>query len=138
MKKTFQLRLSIFPLLTRDPNLFEEDQREIVSSLPHLIHPHHNEMMQAIPNWLEVKQALFSLLADKGLGPDGFPTFFFSVYWEVVKQDVVKAVQEFFRARNLLKELNSTFLVLIPKTPGVDTMTNSCPLVFVIHSTRSS
>ena len=36
--------------------------------------------------------------------------------------DVVKVVHEFFGARNLLKELNSTFLVLIPKTPRVDSM----------------
>lgn len=30
-------------------------------------------------------------------------------------EDVVKVVQEFFGAKNLLKELNSKFLVLIPK-----------------------
>ena len=40
----------------------------------------------------------------------------------MVKRDVVKAVQEFFGARSLLKELNATFLVLIPKTPGVDSL----------------
>ena len=36
--------------------------------------------------------------------------------------DVIEAVQEFFGANNLLKELNSTFLVLIPKVPGADSM----------------
>ena len=87
-----------------------------------MIQPHHNAFLWAIPNILEVKQALFSLRANKAPGLDGFSTFFFQVYWEVVKMNVVKAVHELFGARNILKELNSTFLVLIPKNPGVDSM----------------
>ena len=92
-----------------------EDHNEIVSSIPQLIQPRHNKMLWEIPNAQEVQQALFSLLADKALGLDGFPMFFFQVYWEVVMMDVVKVVQEFFGAKNLLKELNSTFIVLILK-----------------------
>ena len=42
--------------------------------------------------------------------------------------DVSKAVQEFFGARNLLKELNATFLVLIPKILGVDSMDKFRPI----------
>lgn len=115
-------------LLSRDPHLSEEDQRNIVSSIPQLIQTPHNVMMQAIPNMLEVKQALFSLPIDKAQGPDGFPTFFFQVYWEMVKQDVVKAMKEFFGAQNLLKEINSTFLVHIPKTYGVDSLDQFKPI----------
>ena len=37
---------------------------------------------------------------------------------KVVKGDVVKAIQEFFGAKNILKELNATFLVLIPNLLG--------------------
>ena len=40
----------------------------------------------------------------------------------MVKGDVVKAMQEFFGAKSLLKELNATLLVLISKTPGVDSL----------------
>ena len=40
----------------------------------------------------------------------------------MVKGDVVKVVQEFFGARSLLKELNATFLVLIPKTSRADSL----------------
>lgn len=59
---------------------------------------------------------------DKAPGPNGFPTLFFQVFWDIVNQDLVMAIQEFFGARNLLKESNATFLVLIPKTPGADSM----------------
>lgn len=34
-------------------------------------------------------------------------------------EDVIKAIQEFFGAKSLLKEINSTFLVLIPKVPSI-------------------
>ena len=49
-------------------------------------------MLSAITKAEEVREALFSLPADKSPGPDGFPTFFFQLYWQVVKDDVVKAV----------------------------------------------
>ena len=50
------------------------------------------------------------------------------MYWPVIMKDVVKAVQEFFGARSILKEINSTFLVLIPKVPGVDTLDKFKPM----------
>ena len=65
---------------------------------------------------------MFQMNQDKSSISYGFPTIFFQVYLEVVKVDIVKEVQEFFEAKMLLKELNSTFLVLIPKTPGANTM----------------
>lgn len=43
-------------------------------------------------------------------------------------EDVVKVVQEFFRARSILKEINSTFLVLIPKSLGADSLDKSRPI----------
>ncbi len=68
------------------------------------------------------------MLVDKAPGPDGFPTFFFQKYWEIIKDDIVKAIQEFFGEKNLLKEINATFLVLIPKVPGLDSFDNFRPI----------
>ncbi len=68
-------------------------------------------MLKAIPTSHEICQVLLSLPTDKALGLDGFPTFFLQKYYEVVKGDVVKEVQEFFGAMNLLKELHATILV---------------------------
>jgi hypothetical protein len=53
-------------------------------------------MIEAIPSPLEVEQVVFSLATDTSSGPDGFPTFFFQMFWNVVHLDVTKAVQEFF------------------------------------------
>ena len=85
-------------------------------------------MLREIPKAQEVKKTLFSLPIDKSPGLDGFPTFFFQIYWEVFMEDVVKFVQQFFGARCLLNEINSTFLVLIPKVPGVDSLDKFRPI----------
>ena len=50
------------------------------------------------------------------------------VHWEVVKKNVIKVVQELFDAKNILKELNVTFLVLIPKILGADLMDKFRPI----------
>ena len=109
-------------LLSVDHSLSGSDQEEILVTIPPILQVHHNSMLKAIPSLEEIHQALFSLPGDKAPGLDGFPTFFFQVFWNVVKKDVAKVVQDFFGARNLLKELNATFLVLIPKILGADSL----------------
>lgn len=48
--------------------------------------------------------------------------FFFQTFWHVMEKDVLDGVKYFFGARNLLKELNSTFIVLIPMFVGAEAM----------------
>lgn len=54
---------------------------------------------------------------DKAPGPDGFPALFFHHYWDFISTDVSQAVLSFFNRGHLLKELNRTFITLIPKIP---------------------
>ena len=46
--------------------------------------------------------------------------FFFQNEWNLVGKDVCCAIKEFFGAKRMLKEINSTFLCLIPKKVGAD------------------
>ncbi|GJY64314.1 pre-mRNA-splicing factor ATP-dependent RNA helicase DEAH7 [Tanacetum coccineum] len=63
----------------------------------------------------EIKRAMFGIGDDKARGPDGFTSAFFKKGWDVVGQDICKAVRDFFDNGKLLKEVNHTFLALIPK-----------------------
>ncbi|GJY96749.1 reverse transcriptase domain-containing protein [Tanacetum coccineum] len=63
----------------------------------------------------EVKMAMFSIGDDRAPGPDGFTSAFFKKSWDLVGNDVCSAVKEFFNNGQLLKEINHTFLALIPK-----------------------
>lgn len=51
------------------------------------------------------------------LAPTGLMliSYFFNACWDIVKEDLVKAIENFFKKGKLLKLVNSTFLVIIPK-----------------------
>nr|GEU82836.1 hypothetical protein [Tanacetum cinerariifolium] len=69
-------------------------------------------------NIKEVKYAIFSMRNDKSPGPDGFTAVFFKEAWDIVGNDVTRAVCEFFTNGKLLNELNHTIIALIPKVPS--------------------
>ncbi|GJR10894.1 RNA-directed DNA polymerase, eukaryota, reverse transcriptase zinc-binding domain protein [Tanacetum coccineum] len=63
----------------------------------------------------EVKSAMFSMGNNKSPGPDGYTAAFFKKAWDIVEDEVVKAVGECFINGRLLKEINHTIIALIPK-----------------------
>jgi len=68
----------------------------------------------------EIKEAIFSIGNDRAPGPDGFTSAFFKKPWQVIGEDVCRAIQDFFIHSRLLQEVNHTIIALIPKvsTPG--------------------
>ncbi|GJX67679.1 protein LAZ1 [Tanacetum coccineum] len=63
----------------------------------------------------EVKAAMFSIGDERAPGPDGFSSAFFKKGWDIVGLDVCHAIRDFFVNGRLLKEINHTFIALIPK-----------------------
>ena len=63
----------------------------------------------------EIWTAIAGLNGDKALGPDGFPLAFWSFSWDFVKNEVLGFFKEFHERSRFVKNLNATFLVLIPK-----------------------
>ena len=63
----------------------------------------------------EVKNVMFRMNQYKSLGPNGFPLDFFQELWDIIKYDVIHVVRDFVKRRKLLKELNQTFIVIIPR-----------------------
>ncbi|GKB35870.1 ribonuclease H-like domain-containing protein [Tanacetum coccineum] len=61
------------------------------------------------------KESMFSIGDDRASGPDGFTFAFFKKGWDIVGHDVCKSIRNFFVNGQLLKELNHTFIALIPK-----------------------
>nr|GEU29256.1 hypothetical protein [Tanacetum cinerariifolium] len=73
-----------------------------------------SNMVRHISN-KEIKSAMFSIGDDKSPGPDGYTSMFFKRSWDIVGYDVCKAVTDFFNNGLILREINHTFLALIPK-----------------------
>ncbi|GJV03616.1 hypothetical protein Tco_1337185 [Tanacetum coccineum] len=63
----------------------------------------------------EIKAAMFCIGDDKAPGLDGYTSAFFKKGWDIVGNDVCRAVSDFFNNGQILKEINHTFIALIPK-----------------------
>lgn len=63
----------------------------------------------------EIMEAVFQIPPTRTPGPDGFTGYFYHDHWETVGQDMVKIVKAFWHSGSLLRKLNHTNLVLIPK-----------------------
>ncbi|KAL0287140.1 UNVERIFIED_CONTAM: hypothetical protein Sradi_7131400 [Sesamum radiatum] len=63
----------------------------------------------------EVKEAVFDIADESAPGPDGYTSLFFKAAWPTIGDDVCGAVKEFFQSGKLLKQINATVLVLVPK-----------------------
>lgn len=58
---------------------------------------------------------MWSILEDKVLGIDGYNSGFYKATWEILGDDVVRAVSQFFATGKMLKSWNNTTITLIPK-----------------------
>ncbi|KAG7546653.1 Zinc finger CCHC-type [Arabidopsis suecica] len=76
----------------------------------------------------EIRGAFFSLPRNKTCGPDGYSAEFFTGCWSIIGPEVSEAVMEFFRSGKLLKQWNSTTLVLIPKSTNAVRTTDFRPI----------
>ncbi|GKV49125.1 hypothetical protein SLEP1_g55890 [Rubroshorea leprosula] len=63
----------------------------------------------------EVNKAVWDCGVSKAPGPDGFNFQFIREMWEVLKEDIVGFIQEFHENGKLVRGLNESFIVLIPK-----------------------
>ncbi|KAL2248029.1 UNVERIFIED_CONTAM: hypothetical protein Sindi_2655200 [Sesamum indicum] len=76
----------------------------------------------------DVKQAVFDITEDKASGPDGYSSGFFKVAWPIVGHEVTSAILDFFSPGLLLKQINTTLLVLIPKVHSPMTVSDFRPI----------
>lgn len=66
----------------------------------------------------EIEEALYGIGDLKSPGIDGNSSKFFKSCWRIVKDDVVKAAQEFFKHKMLFTPFNQNVVTLVPKYEG--------------------
>ncbi|GAA0144401.1 hypothetical protein LIER_04858 [Lithospermum erythrorhizon] len=67
------------------------------------------------PSEEEIKEVVMSMKKNSMPGVDDFNSNFFQHCWQIIKADLVAAVQSFFRGEQLPRGVTSTALALIPK-----------------------
>ncbi|KAL0374155.1 UNVERIFIED_CONTAM: hypothetical protein Sradi_3331200 [Sesamum radiatum] len=63
----------------------------------------------------EFKMVFLEIAEDKSSGLDEYPSGFYKVGWSVMGDEVMRATLEFFSMAKLLKPVNTTLLIFIPK-----------------------
>lgn len=76
----------------------------------------------------EISDALFQIRPLKAPGPDGFPARFFQKNWGILKEDVVRAVKNFFVDGQMQEGVNDTAIVMIPKKSLAEDMKDFRPI----------
>ncbi|GJX05019.1 hypothetical protein Tco_0190935, partial [Tanacetum coccineum] len=78
----------------------------------------------------EINDTLFSMGDDKSMEPDGYTTEFFKEARDILVDDVIKSVQEFFTNGILLKELNHTIISFVPKVGSPSRINDYKPISY--------
>jgi hypothetical protein len=97
-------------MYTRDDNV---DPEVLKQYLPERVSRDMNEKLCMEFSDEEIGNALFQIGPLKAPGPDGFPARFFQRNWGMMKEDIIRAVKEFFSTGSMPDEVNDTTIVLI-------------------------
>ena len=73
---------------------------------------------------LEIEDALHQMPPEKALGPDSYNAACFQKNRNLLKFSVFDAIKLFFRNGKLLREVNHTFLTLVPKCSNASSLSD--------------
>ncbi|XP_026440675.1 uncharacterized protein LOC113339650 [Papaver somniferum] len=111
--------------------------QSLIELIPTTITNNENIHLLRTHDAWEIKNTLFSMAGDKAPGPNGFLPNFFQAKREVVGSDIINMVQNFFTSGFILKEMNSTFISLIPKIEILPSQLTSCLFLYAIPPIKS-
>ncbi|XP_020673022.1 uncharacterized protein LOC110092705 [Dendrobium catenatum] len=101
-------------IMTEDPKEIEEVFRK--------------EVLNKDLEVAEIKVVIINLGSNKSPGYDGITNSFFKAFWNTIRMDVVRAVQQFFATGLMNKDWKDTLVVLIPKSPNPSTPSTYRPI----------
>ena len=87
----------------------------VLQSVERRITPQLNDRLTQRYTPDEVQTTLFQMHPSKAPRPDGMSPFFFQKYWHIVGHDVTEVVLPILHSGHMLKKMNHTHIVLIPK-----------------------
>lgn len=94
-----------------------QDLEECMQHVPKIVIEEMNAKLMAQVEDKQIKEAVFSIGALKAPSPDGFNALFYQKNWETIKDDIGRAVKDFFLNGNISEEVNETLVALAPKVP---------------------
>ncbi|KAM1589719.1 hypothetical protein ACFX10_028582 [Malus domestica] len=101
---------------------------EITECMENRVSNDNNRLLTTPITDSEIMEAAFQIPPTRAPGPDGFTGCFYKDHWEIVGKDVTLVVNAFWHSGKLLRKLNHTNLVLIPKVQCPKSMAQFRPI----------
>jgi hypothetical protein len=95
--------------------MISEDQTSVANLYPQMVSGGRYTVLEKPCTLEDILNILKDFTKDKSPGPDGWTMEFFLHYFELVGDDLLGMVEESRQNGEVIKSLNSTFIVLIPK-----------------------
>jgi len=96
--------------------------------IPQLVTREDNHNLNRLVSEEEVSEVIKEMQSGKAPNPDRFNVDFFKAYWETLKHDILKVVDDSRRSKKVLKALNASFIALIPKQENAMTLDGFWPI----------
>ncbi|KAM1131909.1 hypothetical protein FF1_046365 [Malus domestica] len=120
------IAISYFAVLFKSSSPGQID--EIGECLAPRVSAEDNLALTAAVTEEEIKTVVFQIPPIRAPGPDGYSGCFYQDHWDTVGKDVIKIVKAFWHSGTILRKLNHTNLVLIPKVKCPKNMTQYRPI----------
>ncbi|KAL3813976.1 hypothetical protein ACJIZ3_015244 [Penstemon smallii] len=109
-------------------NPSESAMEEVLGAVVPKVTNEINASLLGVYTASEVKKALVMMHPLKSPGPDGFPVIFYQIFWRFVGSDVTRWVLRFLNEKDFPSVCNFTYIVLIPKCPNPQIMSQFRPI----------
>nr|GEX43036.1 RNA-directed DNA polymerase, eukaryota [Tanacetum cinerariifolium] len=104
---------------------------ELHSSIFKKLSAEHIVDLECDVTYDEIKKAVWDCGTYKSPGPDRFTFDFIRTFWQIINQDVVNAVRDFFITSKFPPGCNSSFIALIPKKQDVKFVKDFRPISLI-------
>jgi hypothetical protein len=99
-------------IFSANPSMEMDDTIHVVDCV---VNEDMNQQLLSPFTALEIRQAAFQMHPSKASGPDGMSSFFFKKFWHIIGEDVITTILAILNSGHMLRKINHTHIVLIPK-----------------------
>jgi hypothetical protein len=107
------------PIFSLDPNCWDQNEKITEEENIQLVQPFTEE---------EIKKVIKSMKRNTAPRPDHMPVEFYQSCWEIIKEDIMDMIQDFWKHELDVDRLNYGVITLIPKIKEVSKIQQYMPI----------
>lgn len=100
----------------------------LLNNIPRLVTDTDNDNLTVNPSMEELRDVVFSMSSNSSPGPDGFSGKFYHFCWDIIKDDLLLMISDFFAGNLIPRSITHTCLILIPKVDSPQAFTDLRPI----------